>query len=169
MAGWLAATPLQGLVFGLLSLPICLWVMYTDLSEMKIRNEAVLALFLVFVVSGFFVIDPITSYLWRYLHLVVILVVGFLLYAIGAGIGAGDVKFLAAMAPFFALQDWQEALLIFLFALFITFALHRLIRAIGPLRERFPTWVSWRQSKKFPMGITLASTHLVYLGIAAFQ
>ena len=96
----LSATPLQGLVFGLLSLPICLWVAYTDLTQMKIRNEAVLALFVTFVVSGIFLM-PFTEYLWRYLHLAVILAVGFGLSTIRA-LGAGDAKFAAAMAPFVA-------------------------------------------------------------------
>ncbi len=133
---FLIATPLQGLVFGLLSLPICLWVAYTDLSQMKIRNEAVLALFVTFVVSGIFLM-PFTEYLWRYLHLAVILAVGFGLSTIRA-LGAGDAKFAAAMAPFVAAGDIAEVVILFAGLLVVTWVAHRLIRMIPPFAPRHP-------------------------------
>ncbi|UWQ17538.1 prepilin peptidase [Jannaschia sp. M317] len=165
-ASVLAATPLQGIVFGLLTLPICLWVAYTDLSTMKIRNEAVIAMFVVFVVAGFFVITPATDYLWRFAHLAVILAIGFVLSMIGA-VGAGDAKFAAAMAPFVALADWQAVLVIFCVLLIVTWVLHRLARMIPAVRNLAPNWQSWTEKKDFPMGVTLAATQLTYLGLAA--
>lgn len=163
----LAATPMQGLVFGLLSLPICFWVAYTDLSQMKIRNEAVLALFAVFVVAGIFVM-PGGEYLWRYLHLVVILAIGFGLSTIRA-LGAGDAKFAAAMAPFVAGADIAEVVMLFAALLVITWVGHRLVRMVPAVRHATPTWKSWSEPKDFPMGITLAATQLTYLGLAATQ
>ena len=162
----LAATARQGLVFGLLSLPICLWVAYTDLSLMKIRNQAVLALFAVFVVAGIFVM-PFTDYLWRYLHLAVVLAIGFCLATMRA-LGAGDAKFAAAMAPFIALPDLAEVLVIFSALLIATLVLHRVIRRIPAIRNLAPDWKSWSEPKDFPMGITLGATQLTYLGLAAF-
>lgn len=162
----LAATPLQGLVFGLLALPICVWVAYTDLSEMRIRNEAVLALFAVFVVAGLFVVTPFGEYLWRYVHLAVVLLVGFVLNAIRA-IGAGDAKFAAAMAPLIALADWAEVLILFAILLIITWVLHRVIRNIPALRNLAPGWKSWTEKKDFPMGVTLGATMVAYLALAA--
>lgn len=45
--------------------PICLYVMYTDLARMKITNKANLALLAVFVVIGLFVMPfDSTSGVW---------------------------------------------------------------------------------------------------------
>lgn len=161
----LAATPLQGWVFGLLSLPVCLWVAYTDLSAMKIRNEAVLALFAIFVVAGLFVM-PLGEYAWRYLNLAVVLSVGFALATIRA-LGAGDAKFAAAMAPFVAPGDLGEVLMLFAGLLLVTLALHRLARRIPVVRAWAPGWRSWSEAKDFPMGVTLGATQVAYLGLAA--
>lgn len=161
----LAITPLQGAVFGLLSLPICLWVAYTDLSEMKIRNGAVLALLLIFVLAGLFLLPP-GEYLWRYAHFAVALVVGFLVSTLRA-FGAGDAKFAAAMAPFVARPDLTEVLILFAALLLATFGLHRLVRRVPSIRNRTPHWKSWSEAKDFPMGVTLAATQLAYLGLAA--
>ena len=162
----LAATPLQGWVLGLLSLPICLWVAYTDLSQMKIRNQAVLALFGVFVVAGLFVVAPLTEYLWRYVQLAVVLAAGFVLSSVRA-LGAGDAKFAAAMAPFVAPGDYGAVLMLFAVLLIATWLLHRAARAVAPVRNLAPGWKSWSETKDFPMGITLAATQLTYLGLAA--
>ncbi|MCK0169289.1 prepilin peptidase [Jannaschia sp. S6380] len=161
----LAATPMQGIVFGLLSIPVCLWVAYTDLSEMKIRNEAVLALFAIFAVAGPFLM-PFDVYLSRYLHLLAILMLGFGLATIGA-MGAGDAKFAAAMAPFVAFGDVAEIMVLFAVLLVLTWTLHRSARMVEPVRNLAPGWKSWAEPKAFPMGITLASTQLSYLAMAA--
>ncbi|WP_299813607.1 prepilin peptidase [uncultured Jannaschia sp.] len=161
----LETTPLQGAVFGLLSMPICLWVAYTDLSAMKIRNEAVLALLAVFVVAGLFLL-PVGEYFWRCAHFVVVLITGFLLSTLRA-FGAGDAKFAAAMAPFVAWPDLGEVLILFAALLPVTWLLHRLVRRVPAIRDRVPHWKSWSEPKDFPMGIALAATQLVYLGLAA--
>jgi prepilin peptidase CpaA len=162
----LETTAQQGLWFLIPALPICIWVAYTDLSAMRIPNKAVLALFGVFVVVGALVM-PLSEYAWRFAHLAVVLAIGFMLTAF-AGVGAGDSKFAAAMAPFVALGDVTEVLVLFSGLVFITFALHRLSRSIAFIRKLAPSWESWT-AKKFPMGITLTSTLAVYLGLAAAQ
>lgn len=161
----LAATPMQGIVFGLLSLPVCLWVAYTDLSEMKIRNEAVLALFAIFAIAGPFLM-PFDAYLMRYLHLAIVLLIGFALSTVGA-LGAGDAKFAAAMAPFVAGGDAAEFLVLFALLLVVTWLAHRSLRMVAPVRNLAPDWKSWSEPKDFPMGITLASAQLGYLAMAA--
>lgn len=147
-------------------LPICLWVAYTDLSKMRIPNKAVLALCAVFVVGGALLM-PLGEYAWRFAHLAVVLGIGFVLSSF-LGVGAGDSKFAAAMAPFVALGDVAEVLTIFCVLVFVTFALHRLSRSTAFIRRLAPSWESWT-AKKFPMGITLTSTLAVYLGLAAAQ
>ena len=47
--------PSTALWFLPFALPICLWVMWSDLKAMKIPNMAVMALVAVFVIVGFFV------------------------------------------------------------------------------------------------------------------
>ena len=74
-------------------LPICIWAAWNDLRAMKIPNKAVIALALVFVLLGLFVM-PWPDYLWRLAQLVVVLLVGIVLNATGA-MGAGDAKFAA--------------------------------------------------------------------------
>lgn len=143
--------------------PICLWVMYTDLKSMKILNYAVLATLAIYAVVGFIAL-PLETYLWRYLHLVVVLVVGFVLNLTG-GFGAGDAKFAAVMAPFVAYGDAGKFMMLLAMALIICFALHRIAR-LTPLRQLAPDWKSW-DARKFPMGTALGLSFMVYLGLAA--
>lgn len=145
--------------------PICLWVIYTDLSTMKIRNVAVLALLAVFVVIGLFTMPSWSDYLWRYAHFAVILVLGFLLSMTG-GFGAGDAKFLAAMAPLVAFGDAGKVLMLLALCMILAFILHRVARATPAIRGLAPNWASW-EAKKFPMGTALGSCLILYLAWGA--
>ncbi len=144
--------------------PICIWVAWSDLKFMKIPNYAVIALILVFIVVGAWKL-PLDTFAWRWSHFAVVLLVGFLLNTI-QGIGAGDAKFAAAMAPFFALGDVVMGLGLFALCLLGTFFMHRLVRMIPAVRKFLPNWVSLTH-KQFPMGIALISTLLIYLSDAA--
>ena len=75
---------------------IAVWVSISDMKVMKIPNVAVLGLVAVFLVVGPFVL-PLQEWGFRWLHLAVVLVIGFLLNLI-QGIGAGDAKLAAALA-----------------------------------------------------------------------
>ena len=70
------------------AIPISIWAALSDMKTMKIPNRAVLALFGVFVVVGLIAL-PFDQYLWRFSHLAVILLIGFILSTLGL-IGAGD-------------------------------------------------------------------------------
>lgn len=83
----LGTTAQQGLWFLIPALPICFWVAYTDLSAMRIPNVAVLALLAVFVVMGFMILS-LGEFAWRFAHLAVVLLIGFVLSAF-LGVGAG--------------------------------------------------------------------------------
>ena len=78
--------------------PVCLYIMYTDMKGMRIPNHSVVALFVIFALVGLIAL-PFDAYLWRYSHLVAVLVAGFALNA-GGAVGAGDAKWAAAAAPF---------------------------------------------------------------------
>jgi prepilin peptidase CpaA len=145
-------------------LPICLYVAFTDMAQMRITNQAVIALALVFVVLGPALL-PLDLYLWRLLSLVIVLVVGIVLNAAGA-MGAGDAKFCAAAAPFIAVGDLRLVLALFMATLLAAAATHRGVK-YTPLRRLAPHWDSWQQTKKFPMGLALGATLSLYLVLGA--
>lgn len=145
--------------------PICLWVAWSDMKFMKIPNKAVLALAAVFAVVGLIAL-PLEVYAWRWGQLLGVLLFGFLFTVIGA-MGAGDAKFMAAMAPFVAAQDVRLFGIIFLASLLVAFATHRLARALPVVRAATPDWLSWTH-RKFPMGLALAGSLLFYLALGIF-
>lgn len=147
------------------ALPICLWVAWSDLKFMKIPNQSVLALWVVFAVVGLIAL-PFDAYLWRYVHIVVVLAFGFVLN-LGGAMGAGDAKFLAAMAPLAAFEDLRLILILFAAVLLAAFVTHRLFKHIGPFRRATADWVSWER-RKFPMGFALGPTLAIYLGLGVF-
>jgi prepilin peptidase CpaA len=146
------------------ALPIAAWVVWTDLSTMRIPNKAVLALIGVYAVIGIVTL-PLTVWAWSWVHLAVTLVAGFLLSLTG-GFGAGDAKFAAAMAPFVALGDVTLFSLILSILAISTFILHRVARQVPAIRAAAPGWASWER-REFPFGVALAPALIVYLALAA--
>ena len=100
---------------------------------MKIPNRAVAALVVVFLLAGPFVL-PWPEYAERWLHLAVVLLIGFALTMAGL-IGAGDAKFLAAMAPFIDRNDGSQFLLLTAVVLLAAFGAHRSARACPAVRR----------------------------------
>lgn len=144
-------------------LPICFYVAFTDLRDMRIRNHAVVALALIFLVVGLFAL-PFDVYKLRLLNLVIVLLCGILFNAAGL-IGAGDAKFAAAAAPFFATQDLRLVLALLTACLLAAYATHRLIKHTA-LRKIAPDWQSWKRGLDFPMGLCLGGTLGMYLILA---
>lgn len=142
--------------------PICVWVAWSDLARMKIPNRAVAALVVVFLLVGPMIL-PWPEYASRWLHLLAVLVVGFLLSSAGL-VGAGDAKFLAAAALFVDRGDASFFLWLTAAVLLVAFASHRAVRACAPIRGRVPHWESWGR-REFPMGLALGLTLPLYLAI----
>ena len=145
-------------------LPICLYVAFTDMREMRITNQAVLVLAAVFVIVGALVL-PLPVYGMRLVQMLAVLVVGIVLNSAGA-VGAGDAKFAAAAAPFIAAGDLRLLLAILAANLLAAFATHRLAKH-SALRRLAPGWKSWDMGWKFPMGLCLAGTLAIYLVLGA--
>ncbi|MFG6562996.1 prepilin peptidase [Sulfitobacter sp. 1A13421] len=145
-------------------LPICFYVAFTDMKQMRITNQAVLVLTAIFVLLGLFLL-PFDTYLWRLLSLVVVLVVGIVLNAAGI-MGAGDAKFAAAAAPYIAWGDLRLLMMLFMVTLLAAAATHRGVK-YTPLRRLAPDWQSWQETKKFPMGLALGTTLGLYLILGA--
>mgnify|MGYP000011663861 CR=1 FL=1 len=165
----------QPALLGLMFLPfaavISVWVAISDMSRMKIPNKAVMALFGVYAVVGLAAVAmsiiTLPDYLWRYVHLAVILLVGFVMNAAGL-LGAGDAKFAAAMAPFVALGDLSVFAFIFAAAILGGFVLHRIAKLVSFVRAAVPGWESWERDD-FPMGLCLGIGLVAYLAFVALN
>lgn len=152
--------------FAPLVLPVCLWIAWYDLRHMKIPNRAVAVMVVIFVIVGPVVL-PLDVFAWRLLHLVVVLAVGLALRA-GGLLGAGDVKFAAAAAPFIAPGDLQLVLMILAGTMLAGYAAHRLAKHTA-LRRLAPHWQSWTREKKYPMGLSLGGAMAAYLVLGALH
>ncbi|MEJ6391519.1 A24 family peptidase [Gymnodinialimonas ulvae] len=162
-----ALTASQAWIFLPICLPIALWAIYTDLTELKIKNVAVTALFAGFIVLGLFAL-PLPEYAWRFSHFGVVLLIGFVLSAIGI-LGAGDAKFAAAMAPFIALPDAMLVLAIITMSAFAFMIVHQIAKRIPAVTAATPGWASWDTGRRsigkqaFPYGIGISTGLIVYM------
>lgn len=150
--------------FAPFAIAIGIWVSWSDMKFMKIPNQSVLALAAVFILIGPLVL-PFHSYLWHLAAIPAVLVVGFVLNMIG-GVGAGDAKFAAAMAPFFALGDAVEIMFLSCAILLAAFVTHRLMGLVPAVRRVTGDWESW-QRRDFPMGFALSGILIFYLLLAS--
>lgn len=153
-------------VFLPFALPICVWVMFSDLKYMKIRNTAVLALAGIYAVVGLFAL-PFDAYLSGWVQGGIMLVVGFIAASLGL-VGAGDAKVFAAMAPFVARADIPKFTILLAACLLIGYVAHRLVRASPLATKLAPEWESWHRKKEFPAGISLGFLLVLYLVLAVF-
>jgi prepilin peptidase CpaA len=147
--------PHIGLWFLPFTLPIGIWVAWSDMKFMKIPNKSVLALLGVYLLVGPLVL-PLPIWAWGWAWAAGALAIGFLCSAAGL-VGAGDAKFAAAMAPFFVGSDIRLVLALFSACLLAAFASHRLMRRVSPFRAATPDWASWTH-RDFPMGLALSGT-----------
>lgn len=154
----------SALVFLPFVLPLCVYVAFSDMRDMRIPNVIVVILFVIFAVVGLIAL-PFDAYLWRYLHLVVVLVAGIALNA-GGAMGAGDAKFAAAAAPFIHVGDLRLLMALFAANILAAFVAHRIAKH-SPLRTIAPHWKSWT-NPKFPMGLSLGGTLALYLALGVW-
>lgn len=152
------------LVFLPVVTPLCLALVWTDLSRMKIPNWITDALLVAFVPLALIAL-PWQVALWQLAHPAVMFALGIILYSLRL-YGGGDVKFLIAASPYVMLNDVAFVLVLLAAFLLAGFALHRAVRA-SPLRRLAPDWVSWGAQGKYPMGLSLGPTLITYLILAA--
>ena len=159
--------PLAAIWFLPFVVPVAIWVAWNDLKVMKIPNVASMAVVGIFLIVGLIVVFAtgeltLEDWAWRWLHLVVVLVIGFLLNVIGQ-MGAGDAKYLAAMAPFVARQDAGSFMIILAVSALLALILHRLIGRIPAVKRNAGHWESYTRARVFPYGLALSSTFVLYL------
>lgn len=164
-------SPLAAWVFLPFAMLIGIWVAWSDMRAMKIPNQAVLALWAVWIVPGLVLVLfqqlSLHAWLWGIGLAVIVLVAGFLANAAGL-MGAGDAKFASAMAPFFVGADLRLVLGLMAACLLGAFAAHRLARALPGFRKAVPDWASWTHND-FPMGLALSGMLLIALFFAALH
>lgn len=154
----------QALVFLPFVLPICFYVAFTDLREMRITNQAVIVLAVIYLVLGP-ILMPLPEYGWGLIRLVAALVIGIMLNA-GGAMGAGDAKFIAAAAPYIHPGDVQVLIKLLAAVLLAAVVTHRLAK-YTPLKRLAPHWTSWSKKRDFPMGLALGGTLALYLILGA--
>ncbi|MEY8843342.1 prepilin peptidase, partial [Cribrihabitans sp. XS_ASV171] len=103
-------------------LPLCFYVAFTDMREMRITNQSVILLGAIFVLIAPFLL-PLPVYGWQLAQLLIVLVAGIVLNA-GGAIGAGDAKFAAAAAPYVFQPDIGILVMIFAANLLAAFTTH---------------------------------------------
>ena len=159
----MALDPWAGAWFFWTTLPLCFFVIYSDLARMKIPTWSTDALLAVYAVAGLIAL-PFTDYLWGYAHFAVMLIAGIALNAAGV-MGAGDAKFIASAAPFVRLSDASTVAVLLAAGLLAAYLTHRALKH-SPVRALVPHWESWAAGTRFPMGFPLAVTLSVYFLLA---
>ncbi|MDZ7906473.1 MAG: prepilin peptidase [Cypionkella sp.] len=142
------------------TLSIGIWVAWSDMKFMKIPNTAVLTLAAVWLVVGL-AVNPFSMWTTGLALGAILLVIGFFAATVGF-VGAGDAKFIAAMAPFFVQSNPRFVLVLAAAVLLGAFAAHRLGGKIPALRAQVPDWESWVRAD-FPMGLALAGILNIYM------
>lgn len=151
--------------FFILLTPICAYAAWYDMAHLKIKNELVLLMLALFVITGPLLL-PLNLYLWQLGFAACVLIATFFLNLIGA-MGGGDSKFIAAAAPFVMPGDWRLILLLACACLMGGIIAHRTARALGGKRLT-PTWKSWDSGDRYPAALSLSAILVSYLAISAF-
>ncbi|WP_176559464.1 prepilin peptidase [Rubellimicrobium roseum] len=135
----------------LLALPILLWIAWTDVMALRIRNSAVAAAVALFVVTLPLVGWPEAG--WRLLAAAVVFLTGFALFAARL-MGGGDVKMGAALMLFVPSGTHSQFALLFSAAMLMGILALEMLRRLPALRRAGP--VSLRARGTFPMGLAFA-------------
>jgi len=145
-----------------LAAPILLWIAWTDFSRMRIRNSAVVAALLVFVLTV--PVIGLSEAILRLLAAAAVFVAGFAMFA-ARMIGGGDVKMGAALLLFIPTGTYALFAFIFSAAMLLGLAVILSLRAIPPMRRAGPA--SLRAKGTMPMGLALGLSGVAHLGVLA--
>ena len=151
------------LITFLVATPVALAVIISDLKTMTIPNWMTGAAFVIFAALVFIGLDLETA-LTRLMGAGIVLVVSFILFAVG-GLGGGDAKAATAFALLIAPVDAGFVLMALaingLVGVGVLFLLRRTSLAEGD-------WKMWSEPKRFPYGLTLGATLILYTALVAF-
>jgi prepilin peptidase CpaA len=145
-----------------LALP-CLYAAWTDLTRMTIPNWLVLVIAALYVVLGPVVLD-FDRYLWGFANGGVVLAAGFLLFLTGQ-FGAGDAKFAASVALFVDYGDIPTMLWLYAIIALLSVGALALVKWRMPEFAALSAFKSLQDRRRFPLGLPLALSILVYLAL----
>ena len=151
------------LITFLIATPVALAVILFDLKTMTIPNWLTGGAFVIFAVLVFAGLGLETA-LGRLMGAGIVLVVSFIMFAVG-GLGGGDAKAATAFALLIAPIDAGFVLMalavIGLIGVGALFLLRRTRLAQGE-------WEMWSEPRRFPYGLTLGATLILYTALVAF-
>ena len=151
------------LITFLVATPVALAVIISDLRTMTIPNWMTGGAFVIFAALVFIGLD-MEAALTRLMGAGVVLIVSILLFAIGS-LGGGDAKAATAFALLVAPVDAGFVLMALavngLLGVGVLYLLRRTSLAKGD-------WKMWDEPKRFPYGLTLGVTLILYLALVAF-
>ncbi len=153
-------SPLDAALLLPATLAIGIWVAWSDMKFMKIPNSAVLALAGIWLIFGLLLM-PLSIWAAGIGLGAAMLVMGFFA-ALIRFFGAGDAKFIAAMAPFFVQSNPRFVLVLAAAVFLAAFAAHRLAKRVSVIRRHSQDWQSWHDAD-FPMGFALAGILNIYI------
>ncbi|MEO1493785.1 MAG: prepilin peptidase [Pseudomonadota bacterium] len=152
-------------------LPLMAVMAWSDLKVLKIPNWLVLAVLAVFLVCGLWGL-PLETFGWRLAQGAIVLVIGFLIFAAG-GIGGGDAKMAAALAPFVVPVEVLPFLALYAVMTLFLMAILRIVQHFA--RHETTGWMAVDQLHKpprervFPMGLIFAMTVVLYMSVHVVQ
>jgi prepilin peptidase CpaA len=145
--------------------PLMLLTIYFDLKQMRIPNKLTLTVVAAFLLVGVMFLEP-TELVFRILAGLVVLTIGFILYNFGR-IGGGDIKMLAAVAPFVPTEDAAAVMMMLSALLIVGLGCILITRRLVPATVA-ANWKAMDRKSRYPMGLSIAVTLIVYLGLNAF-
>ncbi len=141
--------------------PLMAAILVIDTRDLRIPNWSVLAVIAVFLATGSWGL-PFDVFLWRILYGVLALLAGFLVYNLAqGGIGAGDLKLLAALAPFLSAANLFDFAVVYALVSVVGTLAFWLIRRA--LRGREHRWKAFGPTIYFPAGVFIGVTITVVL------
>ena len=146
--------------------PLMIYTIWTDVTALRIPNLVVLAIFVVFLGTGSWGL-PLEEFAGRVAQGVVVFFIAYLVFEVSKGqMGGGDLKFIAAFAPFVPAERAIEAILIYAVLSLATALVFVLLRLALGKRETglraFDQELGWKF--RIPVGVTLAITVLIFVG-----
>jgi prepilin peptidase CpaA len=144
--------------------PLMLLTIYFDLKQMRIPNKLTLTVVAAFLLVGGVFLEP-TELAFRVLAGLLVLTIGFILYNFGR-IGGGDIKMLAAIAPFVPVTDAPVVMMLLSALLLIGLGGILIARRLVPATVA-ANWKALDRKSSYPMGLSIAAAMIVYLAANA--
>jgi prepilin peptidase CpaA len=144
--------------------PILLMVAAFDLKQMRIPNVLVVAGALMFVFCLPFLEFPEALTRIAICAGAFVICVGLFAFR---WMGGGDTKMIPVVFLFIPSNQASLYMMVFGFSLLTGIALVSTLRA--RLRHNDATWASMRPGAQFPMGVSIALSGLIFLGLSASQ